>query len=311
MTNMPLPQAPAQTTFADTFREAVRQRGLTLERIRDRLRAQGIDISLATLSYWQRGRSQPERPRSLRAVDALETILALPQGALRSLLGPSRPRGGLTSGTQDLAASQRVYGENSFVEQILGEEFSRFNEDISTLMSHETLHLDENRCLRELEAYHVLRATRDGADRLTLLFTTSESPDKRLAGPVDVSVRCGELGSVRSVPSRCGVVVDILLGRELARNETAVVDFTVRYPPGGEALRYHERHFRVNQREYLLDVYFDPAALPTTCHRYYREHMAAENRYSRRIALDVSHAVHIRPPKVVAGIHGISWEWPE
>ena len=67
-----------EVTFADVFRDALRRRGLSLERVRHRLQTQGIGISLATLSYWQRGRSQPERAKSLRAVDALEEILALP-----------------------------------------------------------------------------------------------------------------------------------------------------------------------------------------------------------------------------------------
>lgn len=63
-------------------------------------------------------------------------------------------------------------------------------------------------------------------------------------------------------------------------------------------------------REYLLHVYFDPDALPVSCHRYYRERIGAEKTSSRQIALDVSHTAHMLPPKCPAGIHGMSWEWP-
>ncbi|MFD8961897.1 multiprotein-bridging factor 1 family protein, partial [Streptomyces anulatus] len=69
----------AAATGADTFpgalREALNRRGLSLERVSERLRVRGITISQATLSSWQRGRSQPERARSLRAVEVLEEIL--------------------------------------------------------------------------------------------------------------------------------------------------------------------------------------------------------------------------------------------
>ncbi|GFN04613.1 hypothetical protein Smic_31690 [Streptomyces microflavus] len=79
--------------FPTALRDALGRRGLSLERVSERLRARGIGVSQATLSSWQRGRSQPERARSLRAVEVLEEILDLPGGALRSLLGPRRPRG--------------------------------------------------------------------------------------------------------------------------------------------------------------------------------------------------------------------------
>ncbi|WP_420881638.1 helix-turn-helix domain-containing protein [Streptomyces rhizosphaericola] len=84
---------PAPDAFPAALREALGRRGLSLERVSERLRARGIAVSQATLSSWQRGRSQPERARSLRAVEVLEEILELPGGALRSLLGPRRPRG--------------------------------------------------------------------------------------------------------------------------------------------------------------------------------------------------------------------------
>ncbi len=100
----------AAATGADTFpavlREALGRRGLSLERVSERLKARGITISQATLSSWQRGRSQPERARSLRAVDVLEEILDLPAGTLRSLLGPRRPRGRTTPPGAEGAALQ-------------------------------------------------------------------------------------------------------------------------------------------------------------------------------------------------------------
>lgn len=72
--------------FAVSLRAAIRARGLGLERIRYRLRARGTPVSLATLSHWQSGRCQPERPESLAALAALEEILEVPRGSLTGLL---------------------------------------------------------------------------------------------------------------------------------------------------------------------------------------------------------------------------------
>ncbi|UQA91926.1 XRE family transcriptional regulator [Streptomyces halobius] len=297
----------AESPFADAFREALRQRGLGLERVRERLDAQGISISLATLSYWQRGRSQPERAQSLRAVDALETILELPDGALRSLLGPHRPRGRGMAEPPDLTASQSVFGANSVEEQALGEAFAQFNEDVSAVVVKETLRLDEHRCIREYSVNQVVRATRDGASRLTAVHCI----DDAAAESIDVFARCGRLGTVRFHPELRTVVVEILFGRELARNETALIDYGILLGRSQQISMHHERRMRVNLREYLLHVYFHPAALPLTCHRYYREHIGAGKRCTSRIALDALHTAHMLPVRCPAGVHGMSWEWPD
>ena len=91
---------PRGGAFADTLRAAIRDSGLSLDRIRDRLWQRGVTVSLATLSYWQSGRSRPERPASLRALRVLEDELGLRPGELSALLEPPRPRGQWTGPEQ-------------------------------------------------------------------------------------------------------------------------------------------------------------------------------------------------------------------
>ncbi|MEQ4605719.1 helix-turn-helix transcriptional regulator [Streptomyces cavourensis] len=81
------------SAFGQALREARERKGLTLARLRDHLARRGVRVSTVTLSHWQRGRSQPERAESLRAVSAIESILGCPAGGLLALLGPRRPRG--------------------------------------------------------------------------------------------------------------------------------------------------------------------------------------------------------------------------
>jgi hypothetical protein len=80
-------------SFAQTLRVAVQVGRLTLEQVRDELADRDVRVSAVTLSYWVRGRTQQERPESLRAVPLLEDILGLPVGTLSAVLPVPRPRG--------------------------------------------------------------------------------------------------------------------------------------------------------------------------------------------------------------------------
>ena len=70
----PAHSAPPEA-FARTLSRGIRTRRLTLKEVRDQLAARGVQVSAVTLSYWMRGRTQPERPESLRAVSILEDLL--------------------------------------------------------------------------------------------------------------------------------------------------------------------------------------------------------------------------------------------
>lgn len=72
--------------FATELRAAIRASGLGLDRIQDRLRRRGIPISVTALSYWQSGKRQPVRARSISAIHALEEILGRPRGSLVGLI---------------------------------------------------------------------------------------------------------------------------------------------------------------------------------------------------------------------------------
>lgn len=96
--------------FSQALSRAVQRRGLTLRRVADHLQLAGRPVSVATLSYWQTGRSLPLRAGSEATVEALEKILQTPpgylMGPLARLQGEQWDPSGAIPGTLDLTALQ-------------------------------------------------------------------------------------------------------------------------------------------------------------------------------------------------------------
>ncbi|MGA5496435.1 hypothetical protein ACPCSP_18955 [Streptomyces cinereoruber] len=303
MPNTPHTDGP-DAMFAAVFKEALRRRGLPLDRVRDHLESYGITLSLATLSYWQSGRSLPEKPQSLRAVDVLEPFLGLPRGALRSLLR-RRPRGWVPQ--HDPAAVRDVYGEGSDLEKALGDTFPYFNAGLRRLVVHEAVSVNEHRLVDEMRVTTAVRAVRDDVRHLTVVHTLDAAQD----GAVDLAVPHGPPPSVRSRPELNCVIAEIPLGRRLARNETAVVEYTLRAAATEGVSHHHERRITAPLRTYLLQVRFHPSAVPSRCWHYYRGHLGAEPRNRQLALLDGFRTAHLLPMKCPPGAYGMEWQWTD
>ncbi|MEU5824224.1 hypothetical protein ABZ798_24300 [Streptomyces sp. NPDC047803] len=302
MVNTPHTTEPG-TMFATTFKQALQRRGLPLEDVRDHLEAHGITLSVATLSYWQSGRSQSERARSLCAVDILEPFLGLPGGTLRSLLR-RRPRGRVPS--HDPAAVRGVYGENSDVEQALGDDFPHFNAGLRRLVVHEAVRVNAHRLVDEIRVTVAVRAAHHDARHLTVIHTLDGAED----GAFEVTVPSGPAPRTWFRPEPNCVVAEIPFGRRLGRNETAVVEYTVRTAATAGVSHQHESRVTTPLQTYLLQVRFHPSALPSKCWHSYRRRLGAEP--GRQLAsLDGLHTTHLLPMKPAPGVHGIEWRWAE
>jgi hypothetical protein len=292
----------SQERFADALRAAIGRRALTLERLRVRLADRGVDISLATLSYWQQGRSRPERPKSLRALRELEAILDLPQGTLFEFLEPPRPRGRCQS--KEAVSVRALYGDNSPFHAVLGPEAGDPNPTVSVLDTNETCHVGACRTTRRLSTTQVLRCVADRADRFVVVHGADEGDPM----PSDLRVRGGALTELRSDPASGYTAAVITLDRPLARNETAVLehDWVLGDSDGPSTL--HERRVRSTET-YLLRIIFDRTAPPLRCYEYRRVKVDTPHVDRRRLAMNTIPEAHIYLPKCAPGIHGICWEW--
>ncbi|WP_242901496.1 helix-turn-helix domain-containing protein [Actinomadura terrae] len=178
--------------FAGALRQAIQASGLTLERIRHRLGQRGLTVSVATLSYWQRGRS---RPRSRAVVTTLEEILQVPAGTLTELLDDPTPtappvrggpgRGGLAAGTAGAGDRGRAAGDlwpDPDRYAFLVAQLDRSGDHrLERLGIHDVYRLDDVRRTWTLSVRTVLRAAGDDIDRVVCVHQTG--PAKIDSGP--------------------------------------------------------------------------------------------------------------------------------
>jgi hypothetical protein len=107
-------------------------------------------VGLATLSDWQHGRARPQRPNSLRAVDALEEILELPRKTLSGLIATG-------------ASSWQGVDEHSGAVGELLDALPRGHEwDLDVINAETTIVIGPDRRRSAIRIRRLVRARRDG-----------------------------------------------------------------------------------------------------------------------------------------------------
>ena len=109
------------------------------------------------------------------------------------------------------------------------------------------------------------------------------------------------------------LVAELVFDRPLTRGETLIMEYELvnpgpPYPRGGDV---YCRKFRLPAREYVLEVRFDPEALPARCQQF--STVVGEDERSRRrnLTLDPSGGVHAVALGFGPGVLGIGWDWPD
>jgi transcriptional regulator with XRE-family HTH domain len=256
-----LAELMADGPFHVALRAAISASGLALDRIRYRLRLRDVTISVPTLSNWQSGRRRPERPESLRALAELEDVLDLPPSALRSLLGPPRPRG---RAAHPKGPNAMVEAWGPAVSRLLTTVDMSSDGRLTRLSQHDQIEVDDCGRLCEVANRQVLRASHDGADRWILVWDAGHA--ERLP-----EIIAGQHCRLRrlNVDWDTGLMVgELLFDAPLARGETIIMEYRIVYPiqsaTRGDTF---VRRFHRTTRDYVLQARFDPTALPTRCVR--------------------------------------------
>ncbi|MFC7615132.1 XRE family transcriptional regulator [Actinokineospora soli] len=210
--------------FPAALRAAIERRGISLDRLRERLRVMGTPVSTATLSYWQSGRTQPERSVSLAALGNIEHIVGVPPGALATLLDPPKPRG--RARTRQTVLGTEFFPDVAPLERLLaGFDLSQ-DAHLTRLSGHDRIRVDAGRGVDRRISRQVLRAEADDIDRLVVI----DQMDLPCSRPRLRAVRNCALGRVEVDLAAGLVAAELLFSRPLARNETILIEHSLEFP---------------------------------------------------------------------------------
>ncbi len=301
-----VPAAPGGG-FAEVLNTAIENSGLSLDRIRAALAKQGVRVSVTTLSYWRRGRSQPERATSLRAVHLLEELLGLRHTSLTALLGPPRPRGRWVAQgpAPDGLRLEQVWPGQAELVEVFAELDAPPAGQLERQSIHDAYYVDASRRGHLLRMRQVVRATVDGVTRHVVVHKSDEGVQ---ICPEITSVRHARLGRVRRRPLSGLLVAELLLDRPLALGDSTVLEYEVHIPDTGPTTDYG-RFFPAPVREYVLQVHFDPAAVPVQCERFDRAPGTEVDRHREPLWIGASASAHVLTADQQPGQVGIRWQW--
>src|SRR5207248_9941415 len=106
------------------------------------------------------------------------------------------------------------------------------------------------------------------------------------------------------------LVAELGFDRALARGETVVMEYELWYAgPGALARERYERKFRLPVREHVIEVMFDPAAVPVRCQQYHLPAGPDGREQLREVLIEESGYVHVVAIDVPPGRQGIRWDW--
>lgn len=245
---------PEQLEFPDALALAIERRGLSLTRLHAALVEVGSPVSLATLSHWRSGRSRPERRNALLALERLEMLLRLRPGELYRRIGPSARTGPVPEvgyamldfpHHRDLAAAQREIGcppPHFHVRQVM----------------RVVAVVDAAHVLRTVRTRSVVRAQRDGVDRLPAVLSLTGVTEGATFEAVDGCT----VGRTFEHREQGVFAAEMVLDRPLGRGESTVVEYVVGHPRCEPNIPFYE-HIAVRRvLEVEIEVQFYPGSLP-------------------------------------------------
>jgi transcriptional regulator with XRE-family HTH domain len=297
----------AADAFPTALRTAIQASGLSLDRIQYRLRARGVSVSVTALSYWQSGRRRPERAESLAALGHLESVLGVAPGSLIALLGPPRPRGRVQRESSRVPIED-LWPEGEPVSKLLKRiDFTR-ETALTKLSQHDRMDVAADRGEKRIAVRQVLRAERDGVDRTLMVYDL-----ERIGRPFPeiVALQSCQIGRVVRDESAGLIAAEILLDAALARGETAIVEYSLNHPgpPFSRGDDSYCRRFTTPVREFVLEMQFDPDALPAYC-ELYTVNPEEQTTTRRKVEVTPNGQAHAVALDFGPGTFCVRWDWP-
>lgn len=295
--------------FELAIKLALRDSGLSLDRIEHRLSCQGLRVSASSLSNWQTGRSRPERPESIRALRGLERLLGLPPNSLLRLLGPRRPRGRWIRHVPGSVRYDALFDDHERLAAILAEVNDSDERRWRSVSVDERVTLGRNRQFRLVQIRQLITALVDGVDGCVAFFHAEDGPVPEIVAPNGC-----RLGRTRTDAHGGITVAELLLDHRLDQDDVVLLEYEFRFatgaaPADAEPADYYYRAFREPCRHYLLRVRFDRAATPVRCRAFRADRIGSPFIDNRSLPCQRGRTAHLFAEDNPAGIVGIRWEW--
>jgi hypothetical protein len=291
--------------FHEALRLAIRASGLTLERLESKLKSRDLPVSVATLSYWQRGQVRPRRAGSRQIVRELEDILALPDGALLSLLDGQDGAGNSADTLSRLALILQTPG----IDQLALAAMDRVANYTRPVSVRHLCVVGEARTLVSESVSAIRQALHDGVDRTCFMLARENRimPTRWYSDTNRIGRACQDNGSG-------ALAVELLLDMTLRRGESCLVEYGVDYPkqvtaPAEDWDLAWGFGSGSGFREYCLTVKFAPSALPRRVIQFWQPSQAEPERDLTEVALTAAGVAQLISFDVPPGFVGLRWEY--
>ncbi|MDQ3404613.1 MAG: hypothetical protein M3548_14685 [Actinomycetota bacterium] len=302
-----LAEALADGPFSRALRLAVKSSGLSLERVQFRLRERDAPVSKTALSNWQSGRTQPERPESLRALAVLEDLVGLPRESLSRLLGPPRPRGRwLSQSPGDLPPDQgwaRPDGLERALQQI-SDRLDSLNK-LSKVALQVTCVIAEDKTMQSVHYQAVLRACADDIDRHTAAYRSDVAT---ISGPFITDAIGCRRGRQREDNDTGFTTFELLLDHPVRTGELVNLQYVL-HPRSGQQDLYYTQRLEADVSVFAVQVKFSPGALPVRVYRRYKSAIGEEDGEDFDVSVGASYTAQFSITDPRAGIYRLGWDW--
>lgn len=288
-----------EQTFAEVFSAAVKQRGLALDRLCQHLAAEGVPVSIATLSYWQTGRSVPTRARSLGTVEAMERILEVPVGTLTSRTNHYLRQ--VEPTWQDQLPSDTG-------RQLLAEMgYDRPSVGMHALFTHDHMHVGAQRqeAWQRCRSLQKMERTLQGWPTMFLIDGGHET----LIQVTDTE-NC-RLGEHVAIPELGLFVGELLFTEPQERGSVAHTSYTVRWEGNTAMSNGFARPVPKGLRAATLEVSFHPDALPRRVRALWRASLDVPDEEATVLAEPTLHRnqATFSSDTLRPGVVGLDWQW--
>ncbi|MEL4504143.1 helix-turn-helix transcriptional regulator [Luteococcus sp. H138] len=227
--------------FADRLSEAITQRGLSLHRIQNKLAAQDLRVSTATLSYWATGRSRPTRNRSQDVVNALESILGVDPGHLLWAM----------TGDPGWQNINDLLPQADYLPPDLEEITHKQAKNWRRMMVHDVSYIGSDHIETHTITTQVSRAEVDNVDGWTSVVQAEPGQSAGIQPLSGMTMQ-----NIRTMPGDNLTLAEVKLPRALRRGESILTTQRCDYGPGGKPTTRIGRAVPAPTDLLVLEVHF-------------------------------------------------------